>query len=120
MQHAEQARRLGKRRDRRRIGEFEVDDLDLVATLLVEANRRTHQRCNTVELFLAALLVDHLAFFVLGITAVDQHRDRDAVHPSGLGHLGLGGAGNLVIVGFLGLLALVARGCRVVLILVAR
>src|SRR5262249_28072768 len=33
----------------------------------------------------------------------------DAVDAAGLGHLGLGGAGDLVIVGFLALLALVAR-----------
>ena len=65
-------------------------------------------------------LIDHLALFVLGIAAVDQHRDRDAVDPPGLGHLGLGGAGNLVVVGFLGLLALVARGRGIVLVLIAR
>ena len=88
---------------------MQVDDLDLVAALLVEADRRAHQRRDAVELFLAALLVDHLALVVLGVDAVDQHRDRDAVDAAGLGDFGLGGAGNLVIVGFLGLLALVAR-----------
>ncbi len=93
-------------------GEFEVDDLDLIAALLVEADRRAHQRGDAVELLLAALLIDHLALFVLGIDAVDQHGDRDPVDPSSLGHFGLGGVGNLVIVGLFGLLALVARRRR--------
>src|SRR6185437_14541866 len=66
-----------------------------------------------------ALLVDHVAFFALGVDAVDQHRDRDAVDLPGFGHFGLGGVGNLVIVGFLGLLALVLGG-RAALLLVAR
>src|SRR6185437_2438429 len=83
-------------------------------------DRRAHQGRDAVELFLAAFLVDHLAFFVLGIVAVDQHRNRDAVDPPGLGHFGLGGVGNLVIVGLFGLLALVARRRRGVRALVAR
>src|SRR6202011_4871534 len=112
--------RLGDRDHERCFGEFEVHDLDLVAALLVEADRRAHQRRNAVELFLAALLINHLALVVLGIAAVDQHGDRDAVDSSGLGHFGLGGAGNLVVVGFLGFLALVARRRRVVLVLIAR
>src|SRR6185312_14185776 len=112
-------RRLGDRRRLRAFGEFQVDDLDLVAALLVEADRRAHQRRNPVELFLGALLVDQLALFVLGIGTVDQHRDGDAVDAAGLGHLGLGGARNLVIVGFLGLLALVAGLGAVGVVLVA-
>src|SRR6185312_14554117 len=87
-------------------------DLDLVAALLVEADRRTHQGGDALELVLAALLVDHLAFFVLAVGAVDQHRDRDAVDPSGFSHFGLGGVGNLVVVGFFGLLALVLGARR--------
>ena len=39
---AKQSGRLGDRGDRRRFGEFEVDDLYLVAALLVEADRRAH------------------------------------------------------------------------------
>ena len=108
LQHAEQPARLDDRGNGRRFGKAEVDDLDLVAALLVEADRRTHQGGDAVELFLAAVLIDHLAFFVLGIGAVDQHRDRDPVDASGLGNLGLGGAGNLVVVGLFALLALVA------------
>ncbi len=60
--------------------------------------------------FLGAVLVDHLALLVLAIGAVDQHRDRDAVDAAGFGDLGLGGAGDFVIVGFFALLALVAGG----------
>ena len=70
---------------------------------------RAHQRGDAVELLLGARLVGQLALVVLGVDAVDQHRDRDAVDAAALGHLGLGGAGNLVIDDFLGLLALVAR-----------
>ena len=58
---------------------------------------------------LLARLVGELALVVLGVDAVDQHRDRDAVDAAALGHLGLGGAGNLVVDDFLGLAALVAR-----------
>ncbi len=112
LQHAQQSGRLDDRSDGRRFREFEIHDLDLVAALLIEADRRAHQRRDAVQLFLAALLVDHLALFVLGIAAVDQHGDRDPVDPSGLGHFGLGGVGNLVIVGFFGLLALVLRRRR--------
>src|SRR5437867_3693188 len=103
---------LNDRGHGRRFGKAKIDDLDLVAALLVEADRRAHQGGDAVELFLVAVLIDHLAFFVLGIGAVDQHRDRDPVDPSGLGDLGLGGAGNLVIVGLFALLALVASGRR--------
>ena len=120
LQHAEQAGRLGDRRHGRRFGEAQVDDLDLVAALLVEADRRAHQRRDAVELLLAAVLIDHLAFFVLGVGAVDQHGDRDAVDAAALGHLGLGGAGNLVVVGLFGLLALVAGRWRRAAGLVAR
>ena len=120
LQHAEQAGRLRDRRHHRRLGEFEVHDLDLVAALLVEADRRAHQHRDAVELILAALLIDHLAFFVLGVAAVDQHGDRDAVDPADLGDFGLGGAGNLVVVGLFALLALVARDRRGVPVLVAR
>ena len=109
----------GDRRHGRRLGEAQIDHLDLVAALLVEADRRAHQRGDAVELLLAAVLVDHLALVVLGIAAVDQHRDRDAVDPPGLGHFGLGGAGNLVIVGLFGLLALVAGLRGIVAVLVA-
>ena len=41
---------------RRRLGEAQVDDLDLVAALLVEADRRAHQRGDAVELLLGARL----------------------------------------------------------------
>src|SRR4029077_5222824 len=74
---------------------------------------------DAIQLLLAAVLIDHLAFFVLAVAAVDQHGDRNAVDPSGLGHLGLGRARDLVIVGFLGLAALVARGRRAVVLLIA-
>ena len=111
LQHAEKPGRLHDRGDLRRFGKAKIDDLDLVAALLLEADRRADQRGDAVELFLAAVLIDHFALFVLGIGAVDQHRDRDPVDPSGFGDLGLGGAGNLVIVGLFAFLALVA-GCR--------
>ncbi len=64
---------------------------------------------DAVELLLGAVVVDHLALVVLGVDAVDEDCDRDAVDPADLGHLGLGGAGDLVIVGLFGLLALVLR-----------
>src|SRR5215216_438781 len=108
LQHAEQPARLHDRGNRRRFGKAQIDDLDLVTALLVEADRRADQGGDAVELFLAAVLIDHFAFFVLGIGAVDQYRDRDPVDPSGLGDFGLGGAGNLVIVGLFALFALVA------------
>src|SRR5882757_1017401 len=114
LQHAEQAGGFGDRRHARCFGEAQVDDLDLVAALLVEADRRAHQGCDAIELLLAAVLIDHLAFFAPGIAAVDQHDDRNAVDPPGLGDLGLGGARDLVVVGFFALLALVARSCRVI------
>ena len=120
LDHAEPSGRLGDVGDGRGFGEFEVDDLDLVAALLIEADRRAHQCGDAVELLLAALLIDHLAFFVLDVAAVDQHRDREAVDPPDLGHLGLGGAGDLVIVGLFALLALVARDRSGVPVLVAR
>src|SRR6185436_4963364 len=87
--------------------------------LLVEADCGTHQRRDAVELLLAAVRIDHLAFFVLAVGAVDQHCDRDAVDAAGLGHLGLGGAGDLVIVGLFALLALLFRGGCVVVALLA-
>ena len=93
----------------RHIGKAQVDDLDLVAALLVEADRGAHQRGDAVDLFLLARLVDRLALVVLGVAAVDQHRDRDAVDAAAFGHFGLGRAGNLVVDDFLGLAALVAR-----------
>ena len=42
----------------RRFGEAQIDDLDLVAALLVEADRGAHQRGDPVDLLLAARLVD--------------------------------------------------------------
>src|SRR5690606_25482874 len=39
----------------------------------------------------------------LGVIAIDQHRDRQALHASGFDHFGAGGAGNLVIYDFLAL-----------------
>ena len=95
-------------RDRRRIGEPQIDHFDLVAALGVEADRGAHQRGNAVDLFLGARLIDHLAFGILDVAAIDQHGGRDAVDAAGLDHLGLGGARNFVIDDFLGLLALIA------------
>src|SRR5205814_3635624 len=46
-------------------------------------------------------------------------RDRDAVDPPGLGHLGLGGARDFVIAGLFALLALLARGRGAVVALLA-
>ena len=88
----------------RRFGEAQVDDLDLVAALLVEADRGAHQRGDAVELFLGARLVDGLALVVLGVDAVDQHGGRDALDAAAFGHLGLGRAGDLVVDDFLGFL----------------
>lgn len=79
LQDAEQAGRFGDRGNGRSFGEAEVDDLDLVAALLVEADRRAHQSGDAVELLLGAVLIDHLAFFVL------NRRRRPAPRPrSGL------------------------------------
>ena len=97
---------------RRRLGKAQIDDLDLVAALLVEADRRADQRGDLIDLFLAARLIGDLALVVLGVAAVDQHGDRDAVDPAAFGHFGLGGLGNLVIDDFFGLLALLARAAR--------
>ena len=64
LQEVEPAGRLLDRR-LRRFGEAQIDDLDLVAALLVEADRGAHQRGDAVELFLGARLVDDLALVVL-------------------------------------------------------
>jgi hypothetical protein len=84
--------RLADRSDLRSFGKFEVDHLDLVAALLVETDRRADQRGNAVEFLLGAFLVDQFVVVALGIAAVDQHRDRNPVDATSLGHLGLGGA----------------------------
>src|SRR3954452_1965310 len=75
---------------------------------------------NSVELLFAALLIHHLAFVILGIAAVYQYSDRVAVNPAGLGNFGLGGAGNFVVVGFFGFLALIACRGRGVPVLISR
>ena len=94
---------------RRRFGEAQIDDLDLVAALLVEADRRAHQRRDLIDLFLAARLVGDVALVVLAVGAVDQDGDRDAVDAAAFDHFGLGGLGDLVVDDFLGFPALVAR-----------
>src|SRR5262249_60699043 len=81
---------------------------DQVAAPPAEAHGRAHQRGDAIDLILLARLVGGLALVVLAVAAVDQHRDRDAVDAAAFGHLGLGGAGNLVIDDFLGLARLVA------------
>ena len=110
LEHAEKAFGGFSRDYRWRFREFQVDDLDLIAALLVEADGRAHQRADHFEVFLRACRVDDFALLVLAVAAVDQHGDRDAVDAAGFGHFGLGDAGNLVIVDFLALLALVFRG----------
>src|SRR5205085_6724894 len=98
---------------RGRIGETQIDDLDLVAALLVEADRGAHQRGDAVELLLGARLVDDVALVVLGVAAVDQHGRRHALDAAAFGHLGLGGARDLVVDDLLGLAAVVARAGRI-------
>ena len=107
LQERHEAARLLDRRGGR-LGEAQVDDLDLVAALLVEADRGAHQRGDAVELLLGARLVGGLALFVLGVAAVDQHGGRDALDAPALGDLRLGRAGDLVVDDLLRLLALVA------------
>ena len=94
----------------RHFGKAQVDDLDLVAALLVEADGGAHQCRNALDLVLVARLVDLLAALVAHVAAVEQHRDRDAVDAAALGDLGLGGAGDLVVDDFLGLAVLLAGG----------
>ena len=120
LQHPHEAGRLVDRQCGGAFGEAQVYDLDLIAALLVEADGRAHQRGNAIELFLVARLIDQLALVVLAVDAIDQNGDRDAVDAACLGHLGLGDARNLVVVGLFALLGLVARGGRIVLALVAR
>ena len=90
------------------VGEAQVDDLDLVAALLIEADRGAHERGDAIDLLFFARLIDRLALVVLGIDAIDQHRDRDAVHAPAFGDFRLGGPGDLVIDDFLRLAALLA------------
>src|SRR5207237_9805382 len=101
---------------RGRFGEAQVDDLDLVAAFLVVADCRAHQRGDPVEFFLRARLIDGVALVVLGVTAVDQNRRRDAFDAAAFGNFGLGRAGNLVVDDFFGLLALIARGLRLLIL----
>jgi hypothetical protein len=68
-----------------------------------------HQGGDVIDLVLVARRVDGLTLVVFAVVAVDQHRHRDAVQAAAFGHLGFGGAGNLVIDDFLGLVALIAR-----------
>src|SRR5580704_3732548 len=96
LERRQPAARLGDRRGRR-LGEAQIDDLDLVAALLAEADCRAHQGGDLVELFLAARLIGAFALVVLAIGAVNQDRDRDAIEPAAFEHLGLGGLGNLVV-----------------------
>ena len=58
-----------------RLGEAQIDDLDLIAALLVEADRGAHQRGDLIDFFLAARLVGDLALVVLAVGAVDQDGD---------------------------------------------
>src|SRR6202034_2070959 len=106
MQHRQPAGRLNDRIGRR-FGKAQVDNLDLVAAFLVEADRRAYQRRDLIELFLAARLVGHVAFVVLGVGAVDQDGDRKTIEPAALDHLRLGGLGYLVIDDLLGFAALI-------------
>ena len=108
---AEPAGGLGDRHGRR-LGEAQIDDLDLVAALLVEADRRAHQSRDLVDLLLAARLVDDVALVVLAVGAVDQDGDRDAIDAAALDHFGLGRLRYFVIDDLLGFLALVARIAR--------
>ena len=118
LQHRPDAGRLVERCERR-VGKAQVDDLDLVAALLVVADRRAHQHHDAVEILLRSRLVDGLALLVLGVDAVDQHRDRDAVDAAALDHPRLGGARDVVVDGLVGLLGQLARR-RVLPVLVSR
>ena len=95
-----------------RLGEAQVDHLDLVAALLIEADRRAHQGGNLVDFVFGAGLIDDVALVVLAIDAVDQNRDRDAIDAAALDHFGLGDLGYLVIDDLFRLSVLVARWAR--------
>ena len=115
LQVAHPADRLADRH-RRRLGKAQVDHLDLVAALGVEADGRAHQSRDAVDLLFRARRVGDLAFVVLGIGAVHQHRRGNTVDAAAFDHLGLGGARHLVIDDFLGLLVLVARTAAALLL----
>ncbi len=68
---------------RRRFREFQVDDLDLIAALLVEADGGAHQRADHFEVFLRACRVDDFALLVLG--ALGKH-EQVQVHAREDGH----------------------------------
>ncbi len=51
----------GSSGDRRRLGEAQVDDLDLVAAVAVEADRRAHQSGDALQFVLGARLVGELS-----------------------------------------------------------
>src|SRR5262249_58967761 len=103
---------------RRLLGKAQIDDLDDVAALLVEADGGADQGGDAVELLLGARLVDRLALVVLAVDAVDQDADRDALHPAALDDFGALGPRNLVVDDLFRLLALLARR-RVFLLLLA-
>src|SRR5690606_14176332 len=59
---------------------------------------------NAVDFFLRARFVGRFGgVCALGVIAVDQYRDRQALDAARLDHFGAGGAGNLVIYDFLAL-----------------
>ena len=110
-EHREPARRL-VHDIHRHFCKSQIDDLDLIAALLVEADGRAHQRGDAVNLLLGARLVDGLALLVLRINSVDQNGGGDTLDPAAFDHLCLRRARDFVIDDFLGLLVLVARRGR--------
>ncbi len=108
MQHGQPAGRFDDRISRS-FGKAQIDDLDLVAALLVEADRGAHQRRDLFEVLFAARLVGDVALVVLGIGTVDQDGDREPLEPAALDYFRFCRLGDLVIDDLLGFTGLVAR-----------
>ena len=96
----------------RGLGKAQVDDLELVAALLVVSDGRAHERADAVEILLRARRIGDGTRSIARISAVDKNGDGDALDPPGIDRLGPRGAGYLVIDRLLALLREVLRAGR--------
>ncbi len=103
-------------RDHGGFREAQVHDFDHVAALVVEADCRADKGRDALKIFFGARCVGQIVAG-LRIGAVNEHRDRDALHAARLQRFGARGAGDFVIHDFFGLARIVARLLRLLLLL---